>query len=151
MRLATSHVYNPVTKVMLKSVSTGSKNTCTLWLTLLSHLDELVRSKSVSTKARAKVVALYIDSEEITAFLWCCDLYTFKHHVTVHILHTGLLIWSLRPGEIVELSVHRVFNEVFKYGDVTLSLVRHEKTDSLIYQIVIVLRDLKFERNLESD
>jgi hypothetical protein len=59
--------------------------------------------------------------------------------------------WGLRPGEIVESSVHPGSNEGIKYGDITLSLVRHEQTGSLIYQIIITLRNRKFKRDLESE
>jgi hypothetical protein len=99
-------------------------------------------------------VALYIDSEEILKFLWYCDEYTFTYS-RIMIQLTFLIMvcsfWGLLPGENINLSTHRGFNEGIEYGDITPSLARHEKTDSLIYQIVIVLQNRKFGRHFKSE
>jgi hypothetical protein len=68
--------------------------------------------------------------------------------LTFYILVTSF--WGVRPGEIVESSVHRDSNEGIKYQDIKLSLCRHERTGSLIYQIILTLRLRKFRRSDES-
>ncbi|KAF2023070.1 hypothetical protein EK21DRAFT_15133, partial [Setomelanomma holmii] len=92
--------------------------------------------------------------EEILTYLWCCDEYTYAHprimvQLTFYILVTSY--WGVRPGEIVESSVHRGSNEGIKYQDIKFSLVRHKRTGSLIYQIVLTLRNRKFKRAVESE
>ena len=92
-------------------------------------------------------MALYVDSEENITFLWCCDEYTYTHprimiQLTFYILVSSY--WGLRPGEIVETSIHRGSTESFQYQDISLSLFRHKETGSLIYQMVITLRNRKF-------
>jgi len=49
--------------------------------------------------------------------------------------------WSMNGGS----------KEGFKYGNIISSLVREEKTDSWIYQIVIVLRKRNFKHDRESE
>lgn len=104
---------------------------------------------TVSTKSRPKALALWVDSEEILTFLWCCDEYTFKHPRIMIQLSFFILVasyWGLRPGEIVESSSHRGSNEGIQYGDVSLSLCRNQESEGLRYQLDIAIRNRKFAR-----
>ncbi|KAF2872039.1 hypothetical protein BDV95DRAFT_493419 [Massariosphaeria phaeospora] len=134
VRLVTGHSYDPKVKIELKS-----------------HVQRLVKSGNVSTKAKEKSLALSRDSEEILNFLWRYDEYTFAHPRIMIQLTFWLLIssiWGLRPGEVVESSCHRLSNEGLKYKDITFSLARRNGT--LQYQILIALWNRKFHRDHEN-
>ncbi|KAF1937317.1 hypothetical protein EJ02DRAFT_437966 [Clathrospora elynae] len=119
---------------------------------MAKFIKALAKREGASTKARPKSVALCVDSEAILFYLWCCDEYTFTHPrimVQLTFFLQILTFWGLRPGEVVESSVHRGSNKGIKYGDVTLSLVRCK--EGLLYQLSIRLRNRKFKRGVESE
>jgi hypothetical protein len=116
------------------------------------YIRSLAAAGALSVEARAKPLALFVDSEAIITFLWCYDEYSYTHpririQLTFYILVVSY--WGLRPGEIVESSVHRGSNEGFKYKDVAMSLVRYQQT--LRYQLSITLRNRKFKRGQKSN
>jgi hypothetical protein len=112
----------------------------------------MAKDGAISTKSKAKPLALYVDSEEIITFLWCYDENTYTHprmmiQLTFYILVASF--WGLRTGEMVESDCYRKSNEGFKYKDVTLSLA--PGTQGLEYQLCLALRNRKFKRDNENE